>query len=292
MELWYFEDHRPGVRLGLRCLRSLHSEKSAYQQIDVLETEEYGRMLLLDGLVMLTSRDEFIYHEMIAHPAAFVHDRARDVLVIGGGDGGTVRELLRHENISKIILCEIDKGVVDVSLRFFPEVSSGLKDSDRVEILYEDGARFVGDNPSGFDMIIVDSTDPVGPGKILFSRQFYRSCFNCLRPEGILIAQTESPFYHVDLIRQVAEGLKASGFGPVRFYTAPVPTYPGGYWSWAFAVKEGKEGLLHPIDSPALSGAGQDPGKRRVLKELRYYTQEIHRASFSLPRFLLDAIGG
>ncbi len=292
MDLWYFEDHRPGVRFGLRCLRTLHSERTAYQQIDVLETEEYGRMLLLDGLVMLTSRDEFIYHEMIAHPAAFVHGGARDVLVIGGGDGGTVRELLRHENISKIVLCEIDKGVVDVSLRFFPEVSSGLKGSSRVEILYEDGARFVEEHPSSFDIIIVDSTDPIGPGKILFSSRFYRSCFTCLRPEGVLVAQTESPFYHMDLIRQVRAGLKASGFGPVRFYTAPVPTYPGGYWSWAFAVKEGREGLLHPIDSPALLRAGEDAGKGRVLEELRYYTPEIHRAAFSLPRFFLDAIEG
>ena len=289
MELWYWEEHTKGVRLGLKCTRTLYSGQSKFQKIDVLETLDYGRLLLLDGLVMLTSRDEFIYHEMMVHPACFVHRGAETALVIGGGDGGTVRELLRHGNLRRIVLCEIDPDVVEVSKRFFPEVASGLlEENSRVELLFQDGAGFVEENPGRFDLILIDSTDPVGPGEILFSEGFYSSCFRALRPGGVLAAQTESPFHHLDLMKGVKERLTASGFGLVRFYTAPVPTYPGGYWSWVFASKQGGQAegrRLHPLRDVKIG-----PSDEMVLKGLRYYTPDIHHAAFRLPRFVLEAL--
>ncbi len=282
MELWYFEDHDKGIRFGIKCVKTLYSYQSEYQQIDVLETVEFGRMLLLDGLVMLTQRDEFIYHEMITHPALFAHPAPEKVLVIGGGDGGTVRELARHNCLREIVLCEIDRHVVDTSMRFFPEIACSMDDS-RVTILYQDGADFARQQPSRFDLIIIDSTDPVGPGEVLFSQEFYTACLSALRPGGILAAQTESPVHHLELMRDIKRRLESAGFSKVRFYTAPIPTYPGGFWSWCLASADN----LRQAEADDLSGFS--PARtmdKELLQELRYYNREIHEAAFCLPQFM------
>ena len=280
MELWYTEKHTPAAGITLKCKGTLFSTTTRYQRIDVLETEEYGRMLLLDGLVMTTERDEFIYHEMLVHPAMHLHARAKDILVIGGGDGGAVRELLRYPFVKKVLLCEIDRQVVETSKRFFPDISCGLGD-ERVEIVFEDGSKILKDTERKFDIIIVDSTDPIGVAKDLFTKTFYSTCKKTLKVGGILCAQSESPIYHLSTMCEMKEDILSAGFSFARFYTAPVPTYPGGYWSWVvagtgtFEIEMMKRNLL-PEEGYA---------------ELKYFNAGLGMASFSLPNFLERAVG-
>ncbi len=280
MELWYTEKHTPGAGLTLRCRKTLFSTRTRYQRIDIIESDEYGRVLLLDGLVMTTERDEFIYHEMLVHPPMHYHGAARNILVVGGGDGGAVRELVRYPSVRKITLCEIDSEVVDASRKFFPEISRGLDDS-RVEIVFADGSQLLRGKEGEFDIIIVDSTDPVGAAKALFTHQFYNSCRKALDRHGLLCAQSESPMYHLSAIREIKRGLLSAGFSFVRFYCSPVPTYPGGYWSWVMAG----------------NGKFQREKVARVIlpeeeyQVLKYFNLDIGQASFCLPNFFIKAIG-
>ncbi len=280
MELWYTEKHTPAAGITLKCKRTLFSTTTRYQRIDVLETEEYGRMLLLDGMVMTTERDEFIYHEMLVHPAMHLHERAEEVLVIGGGDGGAVRELLRYPFVKKVLLCEIDRQVVETSKRFFPDISCGLGDK-RVEIVFEDGSKILKDTERKFDIIIVDSTDPIGAAKGLFTETFYSACKRALKARGLLCAQSESPIYHLPTMSEMKEAILSAGFFFARFYTGPIPTYPGGFWSWvvagdgAFEIEKMKRRLL----------------AEKEYAELKYFNAELGMASFSLPNFLERAVG-
>ncbi len=280
MELWYTEKHTPAAGITLKCKRTLFSTTTRYQRIDVLETEEYGRMLLLDGLVMTTERDEFIYHEMLVHPAMHLHERAEEILVIGGGDGGAVRELLRYSFVKKVLLCEIDKQVVETSKKFFPDISCGLGD-ERVEIVFEDGSKILKDTERKFDIIIVDSTDPIGAAKGLFTETFYNTCNRALKEGGILCAQSESPIYHLPTMREMKEAILCAGFSFTRFYTAPIPTYPGGYWSWVVAGNGAFE--IEKIKRRLLSEEG--------YAELKYFNPGLGAASFTLPNFLERAVG-
>ncbi|NDY43235.1 polyamine aminopropyltransferase [Dissulfurirhabdus thermomarina] len=279
MELWYTERHLPDAGLTLRVRETLYTGRSAFQSIEVLDTPAFGRMLLLDGLVMLTERDEFVYHEMIAHPALFTHPAPRDVLVVGGGDGGTVREVLKHGGVRRVVLCEIDEMVVEVARRFFPEVASGLSGDPRVEIAFEDGARYVEAHPGAFDVILVDSTDPVGPAEALFAEAFFRGCRGALREGGLLAAQCESPYYHLDVIRRVRSGLAAAGFPVVRFYTGGIPTYPSGTWCWVMASLGPDP--VRDFDAARAAAAGL---------ATRYYSPGLHAGAFALPRFLAEAV--
>ncbi len=277
MGLWFTERHTPNVGITIKCRRTLFSKKSRFQQIDCLETQEFGRMLLLDGLVMTTERDEFIYHEMLIHPAMHIHKCAKRALVIGGGDGGAIRELCRYPFLEEIVLCEIDREVVECSKKYLPQISSRLSDK-RVKLVFEDGAEFLKDSGK-FDVIFVDSTDPIGAAKALFSIEFYRLCQKRLAPGGILVAQSESPFYHLEIIKEMARDVISAGFDTVRFYTAPIPTYPGGYWSWLLASKEElvikRPGNILP-DSE--------------YSHLNYYNLEVHEAAFKLPCFFKRAL--
>ena len=276
MSLWYTEKHTPHAGLTMEVRKTLYHGESDFQTLDILDTFEFGKVFLLDDVVMLTERDEFVYHEMLAHVPLFTHPNPRRVLIIGGGDGGTVREALKHKGVEEVILVEIDPKVVEVSREHLPEVSCGLTDS-RVTILFEDGVRYVDRALGGrFDVILVDSTDPVGPAEALFSREFFTACSCALGENGVFACQSESPFYHLPFIKDVH--LRAHGvFAQARFYLAPVTTYPGGNWSF----------LMGSRGAAPLPLCRPDPDI-----PTRYYTSQVHLASFALPRFLEEALRG
>lgn len=270
MELWFTEKFEEKVGLTLKVKNTLHSENTPYQHIDVLETELFGKMLLLDGAVMLTEKDEFIYHEMIAHVPLSTHPHPRHLLVIGGGDGGTIREVLKHSSIEQIDLVEIDARVIEVCETYFPQVSNRLKDP-KVRLRIEDGVTFVKKSKNSYDIVLVDSTDPVGPAKGLFERVFFEDLFDCLRKDGIMVAQSESPFFHQSIIQEMYQTLETI-FPVVKMYLAPIPTYPSGLWSFAFCSKQ---------YDPLIHFHPKELGSRT-----RYYNEEIHRSAFSLPNFI------
>ena len=274
MSLWYTEKHTPHSGITIEVRKALYNATSPFQTIDVLDTYEFGKILLLDGLVMLTERDEFVYHEMLAHVPLLTHLRPVNVLVVGGGDGGTVREVLKHRTVESVTLVEIDRMVVEAALEYLPDISSGLRDA-RVGIVYEDGVKYLEGVPEGsFDVILVDSTDPMGPAEGLFSMEFFGSCRRALGEKGVFASQTESPFYHLPFMVDVSRRLR-SVYQSARFYFAPVTTYPGGNWSFALGVT-GSEAEPRLED-----GAGL---------HTRYYSPEIHSACFARPRFLAEAL--
>lgn len=275
MELWFSEFHAPNVKHSIRVERHLYSCKSDYQQIDIFETPEFGRVLALDGNVQLTERDEFIYDEMITHVPMAVHPLVQDVLVIGAGDGGVVKELARYSCIRSIDLVEMDEQVVEACRKFLPENACRLNDA-RVSIYFDNALRFIRRRKADYDLIIVDSTDPFGPSEGYFTREFYGSCYNALREDGILVNQQGSPFYQHD-----AEAMQRSHqrivrtFPISRVYQAHIPTYAAGYWTFGFASKR-----YHPIDDFCAS-------KWLSLGlETRYYTTRLHVGAFCLPAFL------
>ena len=235
MELWFTEKHTANVYFSIKVDRQLYSGKSEFQRIDVFESKEFGRFLTLDGYIMLTEKDEFIYHEMITHVPMCVHPSAKRVLVIGGGDGGTVRELLRYPTIEHIDLVEIDELVVEVCRKYLPQTAGGLGD-ERVHPHFEDGLKFIRHCEDEYDLIIVDSTDPFGPGEGLFTKEFYGNCYTALKADGIMVNQHESPFYPDDAYAmQRAHKRIVESFPISKVYQAHIPTYPSGHWLFGFA---------------------------------------------------------
>ena len=275
MDLWFSEFHTADVKHSVRVNRHLYSQKSDYQQIDIFETPEFGRVLALDGDVMLTERDEFIYDEMITHVPMAVHPNIRDILVIGAGDGGVVHELARYEQVKRIDLVEMDPKVVEACRTYLPENASRLDDS-RVHIYYDNALRFIRRCTEQYDLIIVDSTDPFGPSEGYFTREFYGICYNALREDGIMVNQQGSPFYQHDAeAMQRSHKRIASTFPISRVYQAHIPTYAAGYWLFGFASKK-----YHPIDD-------LDVQRWRSLNlGTKYYTTKLHVGAFYLPAFL------
>lgn len=279
MDLWYSEYHTNGVRFSIKVNRQPYSAQSQFQRIDVFESDEFGRFLVLDGYMMLTERDEFIYHEMIVHPAMAVHPKAQRVLVVGGGDGGAVRELLRYPSLQRIDLVEIDQQVVDTCKQFFAFTAPALTDP-RVRVHYADGLRFVRDVVDEYDLIIVDSTDPFGPGEGLFTKEFYGNCYKALRPDGILINQHESPFYAADALAvQRAHKRIVQSFDTSMVYQAHIPTYPSGHWLFGFTSKQ-----YHPLQD-----FNADAWKALRLPT-RYYNTQLHRGAFALPNYVEELL--
>lgn len=275
MELWFSEYHTPDVKHSIRVNRHLYSKKSDYQQIDVFETPEFGRVLTLDGNVMLTERDEFIYDEMITHVPMAVHPKIQDVLVIGAGDGGVVKELTRYESVQRIDLVEMDPQVVEVCRAYLPENACRLDDS-RVHIYYDNALRFIRRCSDKYDLIIVDSTDPFGPSEGYFTREFYGICYNALHEDGIMVNQQGSPFYQHDAEEMQRSHKRIVSTFPIsRVYQAHIPTYAAGYWLFGFASKK-----YHPIDDLN--------AKAWLSKNLgtKYYTTKLHVGAFYLPAFL------
>ena len=279
MEMWFSEFHTKDVKHSLRVSRHLYAKKSSYQQIDIFETPEFGRVLVLDGTVMLTERDEFIYDEMITHVPMAVHPGIRDVLVIGAGDGGVVRELTRYDRIRRIDLVEMDPQVVEACREFLPGNACRMDDR-RVHIHFENALRFIHSRETAYDLIIVDSTDPFGPSEGLFTREFYGNCYNALREDGIMVNQQGSPFYAED-----AEAMKRSHkrivntFPISKVYQAHIPTYAAGYWLFGFASKK-----YHPINDLDAEGW------KALNLRTRYYTPRLHTGAFALPAFLEDML--
>lgn len=274
MEVWFTEDQTKNMRISVRVKEILFSGESPFQKVLVMDTFEFGRLLALDNIIQTNVKDEFVYHEMITHVGLNTHPNPRKVLVIGGGDGGSVREIVKHKGVEKVVHVEIDQMVIDVAKKYFPELSVGFKDP-RVEILVDDGIKHVRENKNTYDMIIIDSTDPIGPAVGLFSEEFYRDVYNALTEDGLFVAQTESPFFFADLISRVNATI--SGIYPVtRLFQAVVPTYPGGYWTFTMGSKKHDPLAVDTDKLPAL--------------DTRWYSPEIHKSAFVLQPFVQELL--
>lgn len=279
MELWYTENHTEDVKFSIRVDKQLVSLNSKFQRIDIFESPEFGKFLTLDGYMMMTEKDEFIYHEMIVHPAMAVHKNAENILVIGGGDGGVLRELSRYSAIKSIDLVEIDEEVVRVCKEYLPQTACGFEDK-RVTVYYQDGLKFIRSHENKYDIIIVDSTDPFGPGEGLFTKEFYGNCFKALKEDGIMVNQHESPFYKNDAqAMQRAHKRISESFDICRVYQVHIPTYPSGHWLFGFASKK-----YHPIRD-------LDSKKWKALNlKTRYYNINLHRGAFAMPNYVEDLL--
>lgn len=275
MDLWYTEKQTPEVGITCKVKETLHVEQTPYQHLAVIDTYQFGRMLVLDGMVQTTIADEFIYHEMIALLGLNTHPDPQHVLIVGGGDGGALREVVRHPRVQKATMVEIDQRVVEASKQFLPEISSALHGHPRAELVIADGIKYVEERKKEFDLIIVDSTEPVGPAISLFSPEFYRSVYEALKDDGLLVAQTESPFYNADLIRRIF--LSISDIFPItKLCLASIPTYPSGLWSFTVGSKKYDPENIQEENCPPL--------------KTRYYNPELHRAAFKLPEFVKEII--
>jgi spermidine synthase len=274
---WYTEQWaEQGAAISLKIRDKVHDEQSPYQRIEIYRTETFGTLMTLDGLVMVTDRDNFIYHEMMSHPALFTHPNPKRVLIIGGGDCGTLREILKHDGVASAEQVELDERVTRVAEKFFPVLCESNHDP-RARLQFADGIKWVADAaPGAYDVIVVDSTDPVGPAAGLFSEAFYRDCRRALSTDGVLIGQSESPLFHAELIRSVQKSLAAAGFNSVATLNFPQCTYPSGWWSATLACKNG---------SPARFREGDAADK---TFRTRYYNAAMHRAALAQPEFLTE----
>lgn len=279
MEMWITEKHSPDLGLTFKVSKTLYNEKSDFQEIDIIDTQEFGKVMLLDGVVMVTDKDEFVYHEMLSHPAMFSHPNPEKVLIIGGGDGGTLREVCRHSSVKKAVLCEIDEMVIRVSKEYFPDIASGFE-SEKAELIVGDGIKYIKESEELFDVILIDSTDPVGFAEGLFHKDFYEMCSNRLKDDGIIALQCESPYIRQlqKVINNVYKSLNEI-FPVVNPYLASIHTYQAGLWLFMFASKK-----YH------FENDFQIERYNSFSHSLRYYNNEIHRACFALPNFVKDIL--
>ncbi len=276
MDLWFTEYYTKNARFSIKVDKHIVSVESEYQRIDVFDSYLFGRVLVLDGYLMLTEKDEFIYHEMMTHIPMAVNPKIRDVLVIGAGDGGVVRELTKYDSIERIDMAEIDKMVVDICKEYLPLTACKL-DDERVKIYYEDGLKFVRGKENAYDLIIVDSTDPFGPGEDLFTKEFYGNCYKALKDSGILVNQHESPYYPNDALAAKRTHQRINSVFPVaKVYQAHIPTYPSGHWLFGFASKG-----LDPITD-------LDPDWNSLSIKTRYYNMDLHKGCFALPNYVKE----
>ncbi|WP_457639905.1 polyamine aminopropyltransferase [Persephonella sp.] len=273
--IWFTEYWTDNVGLTVKATE-VKRIKSKYQEILVLETPEFGKMLVLDGLVQTTERDEFIYHEMLAHPAMVMHPSPERVLIIGGGDGGTVREVLKHSTVKEVHLCEIDEEVILVAEKYFPTIAGKLRD-EKVKIFIEDGNEFLSERKNYYDVIIMDSSDPVGASQVLFSEEFYKKVKDSLRKDGIMVAQTESPVLQEKYFSQAYSQIRKV-FRNVGVYLAYVPTYPSGMWSFTIAS-----------DYIDVNSTSHHPERVKELKT-KYFCDSIYACLFALPQFVQDIL--
>jgi len=278
-QTWYTEQWAgQGSAISLKIAKKIHDEQSQYQRIEIYETETFGTLMTLDGLVMVTDRDNFVYHEMMSHPALFTHPAPKRVLIIGGGDCGTLREVLKHSTVELAEQVELDERVTRVAEQFFPELCEKNADP-RARLHFTDGIQWVADaKPDSYDVIIVDSTDPVGPAAGLFSETFYMNCFRALRPRGIVVGQSESPLFHPDLIVSMHRAMRTAGFADTATLQFHQVTYPSGWWSCTMACKAG-----------SLASFREDAATGKDFPT-RYYNAALHTAARALPEFLLQAL--
>ena len=279
MELWYTEKHTDNVKLSIKIDKALYSEETEFQRIDILESKEFGRIFTLDGLMMVTEKDEFIYHDMIVHVPMATNPNIKNVLVIGAGDGGTIRELTRYSSVEKIDMVEIDRRVVEVCKEYLQQTACKL-DDERVNIFYEDGLKFVRNKENEYDLIIVDSTDPFGPGEGLFTKEFYGNCYKALTEDGILVNQHESPYYDYYAKSMQDAHEKIYGLFKIhKVYQAHIPTYPSGHWLFGFASKK-----YDPIKD-----LNVEAWEKLDIKT-KYYNTDIHVGCFALPTYVKELL--
>jgi spermidine synthase len=274
--LWYTEKQTDNFGITMKIRQTLHVEQTDFQLLEMAETEEWGNMLFLDGMVMTSERDEFVYHEMVAHVPLFTHPDPKKVLVVGGGDGGVIREVLKHPQVEQAVLVDIDGKVIEYSKKYLPSIAGKLGDP-RVDVRVGDGFMHIAESENEYDVIMVDSTEPVGPAVNLFTKGFYAGISKALKEDGLFVAQSDNPWFKADLIRQVQKDVREI-FPVTRMYTANIPTYPSGLWCFTLGSKkhdplEVKEERFHDIDT-------------------KYYTEELHRAAFVLPKFVRDLAEG
>ncbi|KQU13509.1 MULTISPECIES: spermidine synthase [Bacillus] len=273
-ELWYTEKQTKNFGITLKVNKTLHTEQTDFQHLEMVETEEFGNMLFLDGMVMTSEKDEFVYHEMVAHVPLFTHPNPENVLVVGGGDGGVIREILKHPSVKKATLVDIDGKVIEYSKKFLPSIAGKL-DDPRVEVKVGDGFMHIAEADNEYDVIMVDSTEPVGPAVNLFSKGFYAGISKALKEDGIFVAQTDNPWFTPELITNVQRDVKEI-FPITKLYTANIPTYPSGLWTFTIGSKK--------YDPLAVEDS------RFFDIETKYYTKELHKAAFVLPKFVSDLI--
>lgn len=263
-----------GTAFSLKIHSKLHEEQTPYQKIEIYDTEHFGKLMVIDGCTMLSTRDNFLYHEMMSHPALYTHQQPVKVVIIGGGDCGTLQAVMQHTEVEQAWQIDIDERVTRLSEQYFPELCTTNNDP-RANLLFEDGIQWMknADNDS-IDVIIVDSTDPIGPAEGLFTEAFYRDCLQTLRPDGIIVQQSESPLLHMDIIKPMHEAMGKAGFEHTRTLTFPQCIYPSGWWSCTMASKKNK------LDNYRID----DINTRGFAT--RYYNADIHRAAMALPEFM------
>ncbi|MGE5404874.1 MAG: polyamine aminopropyltransferase [Candidatus Saccharibacteria bacterium] len=270
MDGWLKESHSSGHYVAWKIEKTIYEENTGVQDLAIVELAHFGRALILDGAVQTTIGDEFIYHEMIVHVAMNTHPEPRRILIIGGGDGGTMREVLKHSSVERVDLVEIDRRVIEVCQEFLPEIASGFQ-NPRSRIFIEDGIAFVKNSSEKYDVIIIDSSDPIGPAQELFKESFYKNCRDILNDDGIMVAHAESPVFFEDTFLEVIHNMKRL-FAIQGVYLTAVPTYISGFWAFVIGSKK---------YDPA-----QPPGDKPPIHGLKYYNKQIHNAAFVLPPFI------
>jgi spermidine synthase len=270
---WYDERFQDSSSIGYKITGHLHHSQSPFQAVDIYATSDFGNMLVLDGCIMLTEAHEFIYHELLVHIPMFSHPDPKRVLIIGGGDGGTVREVLLHDTLEQVDMVEIDEEVVTISRKYLPTLSNKL-DDHRVNLIIQDAIEFVKGLSEVYDVVLVDSTDPIGPGEGLFSSAFYQDILRSLKPRGIVSVQSESPFGIKDEVATIQKKMRAI-FPSVKLYWGPIPCYPHGTWSFTYCSKDGQEPTIR-----------RESAASAFEMQAKYYNRQIHQSAFVLPNFM------
>jgi len=272
---WFTEKNNDGYEVKWKINKILHSEKTPFQEIAIVDTQQWGIALILDGALQVSEKDEFIYHEMIVHVPMYSHPHPESVLIIGGGDGGTLREVCKHSSVQTVDMVEIDVRVVDVCKKYLPDIASDF-DDHRLKLYIADGIEFVKNPPRQYDLVIVDSSDPIGPAEQLFTQGFYANIFKCLKDDGMMVVQSESPLFYQDVFRSVYGNI-SSVFPLTRVYLAPIPTYVSG--PWTFTIGSKRYNPSHSINDSDTSF------------DLKYYNKQIHASAFALPQFIINMLG-
>ncbi|MES2664310.1 MAG: polyamine aminopropyltransferase [Pseudomonadota bacterium] len=277
---WFEEaNEKTGIKFGLALEAKLHEEQSPYQKLEIYQTKTFGNLMVIDDCIMLTQRDNFLYHEMISHPALLSHPHPKKVLIIGGGDCGTLREVLKHPSVTEAVQCDIDERVTRLAEKYFPELCESNNDP-RAQLVFKDGVEWVQNQADeSIDVVIIDSTDPVGFAEALFGPEFLSECYRILSPTGVLVQQSESPFLHADSwMGDLLNVLKDVGFDTIQPLSFPQPVYPSGWWSVTLAGKGLDVRLFRDTDSEDISETTQ------------YYNAEIHQAALAIPQFLKSKV--
>lgn len=273
-DIWFYENHTPGYEVRWKITDILHNEKSDFQQISIMETVEFGRVMILDGALQVSEKDEYIYHEMIAHVPLNIHPAPEKVLIIGGGDGGTLREVLKHQQVKSVDLIEIDRRVVELSKEYFPSMACSY-DDPRANVFYADGVKYLEQCSKQYDVIIIDSSDPVGPAVQLFSQEFYKNTYKALSSSGLLAVQSESPIFYPQVFVNTVRNIRGI-YDHAYVYLTTVPTYVSGPWSFTLGSKK-HEPLTLSSDRQQING-------------LKYYNDKVHQSAFALPQYIIDML--